>query len=176
MAVTTQMVAALVRPVTLPRMVEDGPRADEADAGEDLGRDAPGVAADHPPCGSESSVKRSAPMQMRMLVRRPAGLSFSSRSKPMAPPSTHGERRARPAARGAARGRGRPSGAAPSPRASRCPRRRAAAGPLGERRLDVVAVHAGDELDADLLRAGRLALVVVGAGAEALRVHLRRPC
>jgi hypothetical protein len=36
MAVTTQMVAALVRPVTAPSGVEDGARADEAHAGEDL--------------------------------------------------------------------------------------------------------------------------------------------
>src|SRR5262249_15536084 len=38
---------------------------------------------------------------------------------------------------------------------------------------DVVAVHAGDEVEADLLRADGLALAVAGAGAEALGVHLR---
>src|SRR3954466_3656669 len=37
---------------------------------------------------------------------------------------------------------------------------------------DVVAVHARDEVEADLLRADRLALAVAGAGAEALLVHL----
>ena len=39
------MVAALVSPVTDAVGVQDGARADEADAGEDLGRDAPGIAA-----------------------------------------------------------------------------------------------------------------------------------
>ena len=43
----------------------------------------------------------------------------------------------------------------------------------GEGGPQIVAVHSGDELDADLLRAGGLALVLVGAVAEALRVHLR---
>src|SRR5262245_46616442 len=36
---------------------------------------------------------------------------------------------------------------------------------------DVVTVHAGDELQADLLRADRLALAVVRAGPEAGLVH-----
>src|SRR6266498_2863843 len=36
---------------------------------------------------SESTVKNVAPVQMRMLVRRPAGLPESSRSRPIAPPT-----------------------------------------------------------------------------------------
>src|SRR5262245_5094686 len=48
--------------------------------------------------------------------------------------------------------------------------RHALAGQAGP---DVVAVHARDEVEADLLRAHRLALAVAGAGAEAFLVHLR---
>src|SRR5262245_34689765 len=59
--------------------------------------------------------------------------------------------------------------------------RQAASGRGGTSRLvrlagdggpQVVAVHQRDELDADLLGAGGLALVVVGAVAEPLLVHL----
>src|SRR3712207_1613295 len=53
---------------------------------------------------------------------------------------------------------GRPSGL-------RTPLRRGQAGD------QVLAVHPGDELHSDLLGAGRLALVVVGAVAETLPVH-----
>src|SRR3954447_18832729 len=44
--------------------------------------------------------------------------------------------------------------------------------PLLERGLEVVSVHPGDELHADLLGADRLALAVVRAAPEALRIHL----
>src|SRR5207249_1079486 len=40
-----------------------------------------------------------------------------------------------------------------------------------ERRADHVAVERGDELERDALRADRLALAVVGAGAEDLAAH-----
>src|SRR4051794_12113009 len=44
---------------------------------------------------------------------------------------------------------------------------------VADRCPQVIAVHAGDELNADLLGANSLAFVVVGAVAEALGVHLR---
>ncbi len=44
---------------------------------------------------------------------------------------------------------------------------------LGDHRLDQVAVHASDKLDVDALRTRCHALVVVGAVAESLGIHLR---
>ena len=86
MAATTQMVAALVRPETEPRMCRMVPAPMKPTPVMTLAAMRSGLA--WPPMSSERCVNRAAPTQIRMLVRSPAGLPFISRSMPMAPPST----------------------------------------------------------------------------------------
>src|SRR6266487_3655529 len=93
-AATTQIVAALVRPTTAPRAWRIVPapikptpvticaatRVVSVPAGI-----TPVLAVS---IASERCVYSTDPMQIRMLVRSPAGLPPSSRSRPMAPPSS----------------------------------------------------------------------------------------
>jgi hypothetical protein len=75
--------------------VKDRSGAEEADTGNDLSGDPTRVAVWSAVGGvadlgnvNESCVKSAAPTQMRMFVRKPAGLPAISRSRPIAPPST----------------------------------------------------------------------------------------
>src|SRR3712207_5819839 len=109
-------------------------------------------------------------MVMRMVVRSPAGLPFSSRSSPTAPPRTTESRSwTNSSSRSCSTSSRQADPIQPLTGSGVLAERLAA---VAHRRLDVVAVELRDELDADLLRARRLALVVIGAGAEALGVHL----
>src|SRR5713101_5076409 len=170
MAATTQIVAALVRPVTAPRVWRMVPAPMKPTPARIWAATRPGSPLSAA-MRTERTVNRVAPMLMRMLVRRPAGFPFSSRSRPMAPPSktartswTSNSSRSACAPCGnrspTAAALARPAGA----------RGRAAIGDGGDQ---VIAVHARDEPHADGLGARGLALEVVGAGAEAFRVHLR---
>ena len=87
MAATTQMVAALVRPVTAPRVWRMVPAPMKPTPARIWAATRPGSPLSAA-MRMDSTVKSVAPMLMRMLVRRPAGFPFSSRSRPMAPPST----------------------------------------------------------------------------------------
>ena len=84
------MVAALVRPVTYPwecRMVPAPMKPTPVRIWAAMRPGSPVPA----PIWIERCVKVAAPMQMRMFVRRPAGLPFSSRSRPMIPPEQRGQ-------------------------------------------------------------------------------------
>src|SRR5438128_5407119 len=169
MAATTQIVAALVKPVTAPRVWRMVPAPMKPTPARIWAATRPGSPRSAA-MRTERSVNRVAPMLMRMLVRRPAGFPFSSRSRPMAPPST------------TARTSWTSSSSACAPCGNRSPTAAALARPalgargpaaIGEGGDQVVAVHARDEPHADGLGARGLALEVIGAGAEAFGIHLR---
>jgi hypothetical protein len=86
MAATTQIVAAVVRPVTCSpsRMMAPAPRKPMPETIWAAMRvmSAPEAAAS----SREMIANRQDPRQIRMLVRRPAALSLSSRSRPMEAP------------------------------------------------------------------------------------------
>ena len=87
-AATTQIVAADVSPVTMPPRLHDRARADEADAADDLRRDARRIADARWPSTSPIAGARcpsAAPRRRRSgcSCASPAGLPASSRSKPM---------------------------------------------------------------------------------------------
>src|SRR3569832_1694600 len=89
-AATTQMVAAVVSPVTCSpsRMIAPAPRKPTP------ARICAGMCASRmSKRRTEVSVNRQAPTQIRMLVRRPAALSESSRAMPMQAPSAIAMRR-----------------------------------------------------------------------------------
>src|SRR6266705_506999 len=117
----------------------------------------------------ESTVKNVAPVQMRMLVRRPAGLPLSSRSRPIAPPNTTASRSWNSSSNRRSRTRLKPMSCTRSLR-RRVPAVLLLPGP-GQGGPDEVPVHAGDRGHADPFRADRLALPVVRAGSEAGLVH-----
>src|SRR6266849_3569795 len=169
MAATTQIVAALVRPVTAPRVWRIVPAPMKPTPARIWAATRPGSPLSAA-MRTERTVNRVAPMLMRMLVRRPAGFPFSSRSRPMAPPS----KTARTSWTSSSSARVPCGYRSPTAAALACPavaaRGRAAIGEGGD---EVVAVHARDEPHADGLGARGLALEVVGAGAEAFGVHLR---
>ena len=89
-AATTQIVAADVSPVTRPPP-EDAAGAEEADAGDDLRGNPRRIdGRRHPSRRSRTPtvMYMAAPMQMRMFVRKPAGLFRSSRSRPTIAPQS----------------------------------------------------------------------------------------
>ena len=87
MAVTTQMVAALVSPVTEPLWCRMVPAPMKPMPVRICAAILPGSPPMTVKC-SDRRVNMVAPRPMRMLVRRPAGLPFSSRSMPMMPLSS----------------------------------------------------------------------------------------
>src|SRR5881394_4031028 len=92
MAATTQIVAALVRPTTAPRAWRIVPAPMKPTPVTICAATrVVSVPAASPPLAdsieSERCVYSTEPMQIRMLVRSPAGLPPSSRSRPMAPAS-----------------------------------------------------------------------------------------
>src|SRR5437667_7296250 len=168
MAATTQIVAALVRPVTAPRVWRMVPAPMKPTPARIWAATRPGSPLSAA-MRMDRTVNRVAPMLMRMFVRRPAGFPFSSRSRPMAPPRT------------TARTSCMSSSSRKTCTCARSPMRLLAGAVPGARGLaaigeggdQVVTVHARDEPHADRLGAGGLALEVVGAGAEGFPVHLR---
>src|SRR6267143_79756 len=92
-AATTQMVAALVSPTTAPRACRIVPAPmNPTPVTICAATRVVSVPGGMPPLlaasiASERCVYSTEPMQMRMLVRSPAGLPPSSRSRPIAPPS-----------------------------------------------------------------------------------------
>ena len=87
MAATTQIVAALVSPTTAPRACRIVPAPMKPTPVTIW--PATRVASVAPwTIVNDSCVYSAEPMQIRMLVRRPAGLPPSSRSSPMAPPNS----------------------------------------------------------------------------------------
>src|SRR5579864_754980 len=70
-------------------VMQDGTCADEADARNDLRGDARVVAdAERAPNSVDRMVNRADPKHINILVRSPAGLRLSSRSRPIIPPRT----------------------------------------------------------------------------------------
>src|SRR2546426_4354268 len=91
-AATTQIIAAEVRPVTRPRdwMIAPAPRKPipvTICAARRPGSAGRPVAITMATC-VDSHMNSIEPRQMRMLVRKPGGLFFISRSTPMRPPQT----------------------------------------------------------------------------------------
>src|SRR5258706_3015577 len=89
MAATTQIVAADVRPMTVPCacMIVPAPRNPSPVTICAAMRDvSPMRCPSTMPIRTERSMSNAGPTQMRMLVRSPAGLPASSRSKPTVPP------------------------------------------------------------------------------------------
>ena len=91
-AATTQIVAALVRPITVPPsfMIVPAPRKPmpAITCAAIIDGCGPTPFAPTVPIRTDRSPSSAAPTQIRMLVRSPAGFPASCRSMPIAPPST----------------------------------------------------------------------------------------
>src|SRR5690606_8962111 len=86
-AATTQIVAALVRPVMVPRVCRMVPAPRNPMPVTTCAAIRPGSPTWFAAMRVERSISSAEPRQMRMLVRRPAGFPRNSRSRPIAPPA-----------------------------------------------------------------------------------------